>query len=615
MLTLPYTKCQDKLYPLDPRDISFNNNIDTRIRILIDNLYKRVDFSKLVDYFRLKLDPFAAGEFWGKMLRSASVIYQYTRDESLKAVIDASVADMLSVQAEDGEISTTPRQAQPNGTHGSDLWERKYVLLGLWAYYEATMSEDALRAMVKLTDYTARQVGAPPKTPITETGWAFYGIESSSILEPIMKLYRLTGREEYLRLGRHIVEETGACKRQNIFEAIRQGTAPKDIGSNGNPRESIAKAYEMMSCFEGLLEYYRATGEARWLEIASEFVAKVIEREITLLGSGGADKPYNLGPGIGEQWNDTAYEQTNPDISYMMETCVTITYMKLCHQLLRLNGDSRLADQIEISMYNALFGAEKPTGDYFEYFPRFNGVRSSKVNFTANIGDFPLSCCTANGPAGIGLIPMTAVMRTERGIAVNFFEAARVSCELENTPVNIEIVSEYPARGQVIIKVSPTVPKCFDILIRVPAWSANTSIAVNGTAQANVRAGEYYGISREWTAGDEICVTLDMRCEIIPAPHGSNRKGDAFCALRYGPIVLSRDKRLDPKYSSPVTIVRGGDGCAVCESVVTDIPDVRVALRVKTTDGYITVINYSAAGSSWDESSEFCTWMPTGGDN
>ena len=75
---------------------------------------------------------------------------------------------------------------------------------------------------------------------------------------------------------------------------------------------------------------------ARWLEIASEFVAKVIEREITLLGSGGADKPYNLGPGIGEQWNDTAYEQTNPDISYMMETCVTITYMKLCHQLLRL---------------------------------------------------------------------------------------------------------------------------------------------------------------------------------------------------------------------------------------------------------------------------------------
>ena len=65
MLTLPYTKCRDKLYPLDPRDISFNNIIDTRIRILIDNLYKRVDFSKLVDYFRLKLDLFAAGEFWG----------------------------------------------------------------------------------------------------------------------------------------------------------------------------------------------------------------------------------------------------------------------------------------------------------------------------------------------------------------------------------------------------------------------------------------------------------------------------------------------------------------------------------------------------------------------
>ena len=131
MLTLPYTKCQDRLYPLDPRNIAFNSNIDSRIRILIDNLYKRVDFSKLVDYFRLKLDPFAAGEFWGKMMRSACAVYQYTLDPSLKEIIDASIADMLSVQGEDGEISTTPRQAQPNGTHGSDLWERKYVLLGL----------------------------------------------------------------------------------------------------------------------------------------------------------------------------------------------------------------------------------------------------------------------------------------------------------------------------------------------------------------------------------------------------------------------------------------------------------------------------------------------------
>ena len=58
MMNLTYTNCHDKLYPLAPKDITFNNNIDLKIRMLIDNLYKRVDFAKLVDYFRLKLDPY-----------------------------------------------------------------------------------------------------------------------------------------------------------------------------------------------------------------------------------------------------------------------------------------------------------------------------------------------------------------------------------------------------------------------------------------------------------------------------------------------------------------------------------------------------------------------------
>lgn len=137
----------------------------------------------------------------------------------------------------------------------------------------------------------------------------------------------------------------------------------------------------MMSCFEGLLEYYRATGEKRWLDITNIFVQKVIEREITIIGSGGADRPYNLGPGVGEQWNDTAFEQTNPDIELMMETCVTITWMKLCHQLLRLSADSRLADQIEISMYNALFGALKPTGDFLTIFQNLTENEIQKLIF------------------------------------------------------------------------------------------------------------------------------------------------------------------------------------------------------------------------------------------
>ena len=79
--------------------------------------------------------------------------------------------------------------------------------------------------------YTNDQVGLPPKTPITETGWAFCGIESSSILEPVLRVYRITGDPAALELGTYIVE-SGCCKRENIFEAIRQGKSPVEIGGN-----------------------------------------------------------------------------------------------------------------------------------------------------------------------------------------------------------------------------------------------------------------------------------------------------------------------------------------------------------------------------------------------
>ena len=263
------------------------------IKLITENTLKKVNFRALADYYRNKADQFATGEFWGKLMRAGSLTYKYSQDKELKAILDETVADMMAIQLPDGCISTVPYEKQPNGTHGSDLWERKYSLLGLLGYYEITGREDVLECIKKAADFTISQVGDYPKKPITETGWAFCGIESSSILEPIVKIYHITGQKKYLDFATYIVE-SGACSRENLFDSIYQGKNPKDIGDNGKPEDSIAKAYEMMSCFEGLIEYYRATGIEKWKETAIIFYNKLLEQEITLLGSGGADAPYNL---------------------------------------------------------------------------------------------------------------------------------------------------------------------------------------------------------------------------------------------------------------------------------------------------------------------------------
>lgn len=579
--------------------------IDRVMRRISAGLFEKIDFSVTVDMFRNTLDYFAAGEFWGKLMRAACIFYECTHSEDLRAVITASMNDMLSVQKPDGEISCTPRAAQPNGTHGSDLWERKYVLLGMLAYYRVFGDKRVLDAMCKLADYTCAQVGGREdgKTPITETGWAFCGIESSSVLEPIVKLYGLTGNREYLALARHIVEETGACKRENIFTAIEDGKSPYLIGSNGNPGDSIAKAYEMMSCFEGLCEYYRATGEVRWKRIAERFFEKLLDEEINLLGSGGADQPYNLGPGTGEQWNRTKFEQTNPTITLAGETCVTITWMKLCAQMLALTGDKRCADQIEISLENSLRGALRPDGAYFDYFPAFNGTRGGKVNFTYDIGDMPLSCCTANGPAGIAALRDTAVMERAEGVAIMLF----LDGVYHSTHLTLRIEADVHTR--IAETVTVTVLSAGDtpttVALRIPAWAEGAQIAVNGEAVVAEMVDGYAEIHRVFVPGDTVVLTLERKLEVIPAPHGSDRRGDGFFALRFGAHLMAEDKRFGAQLSRTYAM----PGETVLPARIADIDGAAVAVTTVLDGERITLIDYAHAGATWDDASAYRSWI------
>ena len=604
-MNYPYYKISDRLTPTEQAP-HFGQPLLQHLQTVNRGLFCKIDFSKTVDMFRHTMDLFAAGEFWGKLMRAACIFYELTEDEDLKSVISASMEDMLSVQSPDGEISCTPRSAQPNGTHGSDLWERKYVLLGMDAYYRVFGDERVLSAMCRLADYTCSQVGsaADGKTPISKTGWAFCGIESSSILEPIVRLYGMTGKQSYLALARHIVEETGACDRENIFCAIADGRSPYTVGSNGNPVESIAKAYEMMSCFEGLCEYYRATGEQKWLTIACRFFEKLLEEEITLLGSGGADAPHNLGPGTGEQWNLTRTEQTNPDITLSQETCVTITWMKLCLQMLRLTSDARCADEIERSLENALLGALKPDGAYFDYFPAFNGTRGGKVNFTYNIGDMPLSCCTANGPAGLAALRDAAVMEHCGEPTVFLYVSGEYCCH--DITFTCEILPDLQPEKKTVFTVTDAADKPITLSFRIPAWAEGYTVdhpaSVQTVPTEDARFVALYGTFR---CGDTITLSFPRVLRVISAPHGSNRAGDAFFALTYGASVMCRDRRFDAAYDQPLTM----PDTDTLPAKVVSLPDVTTALQTRISDTEVTLVNHASAGATWDEASAYRSWF------
>ena len=599
--TTKRVKIQDKFTPLPANSIHLEGFLEGYIQNSINHWNKGVvPYAALVEKFRSGRSFFAQGEMWGKAVRSGCMFYRYTQDPELKRMLQATVADLLTTQRENGSISCSPVKNQPDGS-GGDLWERKYVLLGLEQYYQQVeQSPLVLAAMIKHADCVLSQIGSSPKVSIVDQGWSPNHIESSTILEPIMRLYKLTGYQRYLDFAKYIVEVEGGAKGFNIIEDAFNNKAPEQIGG------VYPKAYEMMSLFEGLVEYYRVTGNDKWKQSFMNLYHNIIEKEITIIGNGGGDQPYH--PAVmGEGWDNTALEQTNPDIRRMMETCVGVTWLKLCSQIVRLTGDPLAVDMIEKYTYNGLIGAMKPEGDGFSYVNLLNGVKTNTVGWGGMVDSVYVTCCNLNGPMGLAYLPFVAVMNSDSGPVINLYNAGTaMAATAKKNPVTLEIETDYPLSGSVVIKVFSESPEKFTVRLRIPSWSESTVLKVKGES-VEVKRGTYAVLNREWNSGNKIELQLDMRCRIVDAPHGSNRAGDNFQALVRGPVVLARDENMDKQYNESVFVV-SNDGYV---DIVQEDPSgsgAKMQFRVPVESGFIRMVDYASV-NNWN-GKHICTWFP-----
>ena len=595
-------KVHDAIRPLPAGAVRLDGFFENDIRNSIDHWNKGVvPYAAMVDFFRNGRSQFALGEMWGKAVRSGCMFYRYTADPELKEILSQTVKDLLSTVRPNGSISCVPPEKQPDGP-GGDLWERKYVLLGLDRYYDLVEADPAvLRAMTDQADCIIEQVGEPPKVPITSLGWSPNHIESSTLLEPFMRLYNRTGEKRYLDFARYIVS-TGGSEGYDIFRQAYDNVPPHEMGG------PYPKAYEMMSMFEGAVEYYRVTGDEYVRRSFMNLYDNIRRNEITIVGNGGGDQPYH--PAVmGEGWDHTAVEQTNPDITRMMETCVGVTWMKFCSQILRLTGDPSAVDEIEKYIYNGLRGAMKPSGDGFSYVNLFNGEKVTNYGWGTTFGSLPVTCCNLNGPMGLAYIPFVAVMESDRGPVVNLYNAARAELSTpQGDSLSLRIETDFPLSDRVLVRVDPHAASLFTLSLRIPSWSERTVVKVNGKKVRSVEPGAYLSLERTWEPGDRVELAFDMRCRLLDAPRGSNRAGDSFQALVWGPIVLARDENIDPDYDEPVRVVAGKDRVVRVKRVAPTLASTRLEFEVPTDDGPIRMTDYASV-NGW-EGAHICTWLP-----
>ena len=620
----------------------FSGILDKNLRFIEEIQLKDINaWKNFVLQFKTNSDDTDAGwrgEFWGKMMRGACFVYSYSKDQGLYDILKDTVGDIMSAQDDLGRIST---YSVENEFDGWDMWARKYILLGMQYFLEICKEPDLaqkiINSMCLQADYIISKIGnADGQKPITKATRHWRGLNSCSILEPMVRLYSLTNEQKYLDFAEYIVL-LGGTDVENIFElAYKNELRPYQY--------PVTKAYEMTSCFMGLLEYYRINKNERHKTALINFANCILEDEFTVIGSCGCTH---------ELFDHSAVRQantTNGDIA--QETCVTVTLMQFFYQLSLLTGDPKYMDAFEISLYNAYLGAINTDGAIGEgakqrypdladiplafdsYSPLTAGTRGNGIGGLRRMENgFHYGCCACIGSAGIGLAMKSAVLTTQKGIAINLFEKGSVAASLPNgKEINLNIDTDYPKSEKVRITVNICEGDPFEILIRNPYWSENTKILLNGQIIETTKG--YISVNREWNNGDKIEITFDMRTKAIyPKPYGSQvlmnkvvwganymvptfDKEDPIAknhiALMRGPLMLAQDNRLGYSVDTPVSVkvengfvsIEGDDKASPYECIFN--------AKIPTKNGKsFTVTDYASAGKSYNNDSKMAVWMLT----
>jgi uncharacterized protein len=523
----------DQLEPLPPASSSVSGYLGEKLDQCISNGIMSKDYELYIAPFQNRNDDPNQwqGEFWGKWFTSATLAYHYRQDSGYRKIIDDAVKELIRTQDRDGRLSS-----YTNNFGDWDIWGRKYAMLGLVSYYDETGDQKALDAAAKALDDLISVTG-PGKRKITETGLTLLeSLSSSSVLEPVVLIYQRTGNRKYLDYAEYIVSlwsepNSYTSEGMRLVEDAIAGIDPVNI--------SAPKAYEQMSCYEGLVELYRVTGNEKYREAILTYAHNLRKKEIMIVGSGSS----------AELWCDGSNRQTQL-IEKPMETCVTTTWIKLCYQLLRLTGDPLWADEMEVTLYNAMLGAMMDEGNWWAYFSPLAGERTPSH---MQVPSCQSSCCVANGPRGLLTAPAWSVMKGENGPVVNLYSEGEWKYQLaDKNELVMKQNTDYPKSGSIEISLQQQKNQRYTMKLRIPSWSEKTTVTINGDEIA-AQPGSYFQIEREWKDGDKITLSLDMRGRIITSPASKNQM-----AVMRGPVVLALDERLVKQQDQNVYLLHEG---------------------------------------------------------
>ena len=573
----------DEFFLLEKHAIKQYGYLLDNMNFVIENQLTRNDLWDLfIDQFIKHPDKINnwRGEFFGKMMRAGALMYKVNKNEKLYKSLTYAAKKMLTSQDELGRFSTYSIEYEFKYW---DMWCRKYVILGLIYYCDICRSESLKRKIVnalkKHANYIIKHVGTGKnKIGIFETSQWWGALNSCSILEAFMKLYNVTNEEKYLKFATYLVN-SGLCVDFNLVEeSLNKTRFPYQF--------EHTKAYEMMSCIEGLAEYYRVTKNEKYKTAVINFVDMVIESDVTVIGCCGTTH---------ELFDHSKVTQTEETEQLLQETCVTVTWMKLLLQTLLLTGDAKYANEIERSALNAMPGSlntehqhsihasqnlYKEEYTFDSYSPLVNTCRGRQIGGYQDIeGRTSYGCCACIGSAGIAMPSLFGALYTKDGVVINLYNKMKVSTE----KIKIDMSANLYKSGKITIKIQSEKPT--NIYLRMPEWSKTFKVSLNG-----INAG--YHIKNGYAV---INIKSDSTIKLLLDASIKKKELNDKIYFVKGPFVLARDSQFKENIKEEVGDIKHFTALRINAPFKNNI-----AYQIKTENKVFSLVDYASAGKNWD---------------
>jgi len=474
-----------------------------------------------------------AGEFAGKYLTGAVQVLHVTHDAELKTWLRDFVHTLIDLQDRDGYLgpwSAKDRLANraSNSACGVerlrkrtwDTWGHYHVMLGLMIWHEETSDTRALECATRIADLLCRKYLGKKTPRLVDTGSDEMNLAPAHSL---CMLYRKTKNERHLRLALQIVDEFGARRNGKHLagDYLQQALQGKEFFEIPRPR------WESLHPIMGLAELYWITGQDPYRQAFEHLWWSIVK----------LDRHNNGGFSSGEKATGNPYHLAE------IESCCTIAWAAMSVEMLKLTGNSIVADELEFTMFNSIVGMHSSTGRWATYNTPMNGVRRANAHdivFQSREGTPELNCCSVNTPRGFGLLSEWGLMKDRQGLVLNYYGPSTMTTRLRpGLSVTLVQETEYPLDGTIRISVKPSKPAEFTLKLRVPYWSRKPRILLNGKRLPAVKAGRYLEIERRWNARDKIRIALDMSYHLWRG----ERECKGTASLYRGPILLAYDHR------------------------------------------------------------------------